>query len=136
MRRTKIASLLGRIEAAPRDAELHQELGKLYRKKGMMEEARVAYERSLELDPCDPWTYLYLGNWHYSMKQHREAAEYFKHAARLMPDAAIAFICLADSYAALGFDSLATENYRHAIEIEPNDKAAKRNWRRWQNPPA
>jgi Tfp pilus assembly protein PilF len=98
----------------------------------MMEEAKAAYERSLELDPCDPWTHLYLGNWYYEMNQQRNAVESFKSAARSMPDSAITFVCLADAYAALGFDALATENYRHAIEVDPDDKTAKRNWQRWQ----
>ncbi|MFN7139271.1 MAG: tetratricopeptide repeat protein [Limisphaerales bacterium] len=131
-RRPTIATLLKRIEAAPRDAELHQELGLSYRKKGLMEEAKVAYERSLELDPFDPWTHLYLGNWYFTMDQYREAVECFNCAARLMPQIAIAFVSLGHAYAALGFDALATQNYRHALDVDPDDKTAKRNWQRWK----
>ena len=130
-RRPTTDTLLKRLRAAPRDAELHQELGKAYLEKGLMEEAKAAYERSLELDPCDPWTYLFLGNWYYTMDRHREAVESFKCAARLRPDISIAFVGLADAYAALGFDALATENYRHAVDVDPTDTTAKRNWRRW-----
>lgn len=127
-----IASLVRQIEAHPKDAELHQELGLLYRKKGLMDESKAAYERSLELDPCDPWTHLYLGNWHYTLDQYEDAIECWNYAARLLPDKAIPFCCLGDAYNALGHEKTAAENYQRALEIEPDDDTAKKRWRRWQ----
>jgi cytochrome c-type biogenesis protein CcmH/NrfG len=52
--RATISSLLKRIKAAPKNAELHQRLGNLYFKQGLMREAKTAYQRSLELAPQDP----------------------------------------------------------------------------------
>ena len=129
-RRPTIDTLLKRIEATPQDAALYQQLGSRYLEKGLREEAKSALDRSLELEPSDPWTHLYLGNWHYRI-DNREAVKCFKRAVLLMPNDAIGFVCLGDAYAALGFDALATENYRHALDMAPDDKIAKRNWQRW-----
>ena len=60
-----IEGILKLIEQRPADAELFQRLGGLYRGANRMDESRQAFERSLELDPSDAFTYFYLGNWHY-----------------------------------------------------------------------
>src|SRR5437016_841483 len=99
-----ISGLLKRIQGEPNVAELYQQLGNLYFKKGMKKKAKSAYERSLELDPCDPWTRLYIGNWHYSVDEDRKTVEYFEQAARLLPNIAAPFWALGDAYAALGVD--------------------------------
>jgi tetratricopeptide (TPR) repeat protein len=57
--------------------------------------------------------------------------EHFRYAARLLPNISVAFWALGDAYASLGFDALATENYQHAIRVDPNDKVAKRKWKEW-----
>lgn len=59
-----VEGVLALIDEQPDDAELHQRLGKAYSAAGRYEEARTAYERSLELDPTDPFTHFYLGNWY------------------------------------------------------------------------
>ena len=115
------------------NAELHKKIGRLYLKEGKMEAAKAAYERSLELDPCDPWTHLYLGNWHYTADENREAAKCFEYAAHLLSEIPVAFWCLGDAYAALGFDALATEHYRRALDMDPSDETARKRWQNWQN---
>jgi Flp pilus assembly protein TadD len=52
---TAVASVLARIEEYSADAELFQLLGRLLTKEGRFKEARVAYDRALELDPTDPF---------------------------------------------------------------------------------
>jgi Flp pilus assembly protein TadD len=59
-----VEGVLALIDEQPDDAESHQRLGKAYSAAGRYEEARTAYERSLELDPTDPFTHFYLGNWY------------------------------------------------------------------------
>lgn len=131
-RRSTISALLKRIQHAPRSAELHQKLGSAYLRLGMESEAKAAYERALELDPCDPWTLLYFGNWHYWVDEDRKAVEYYKRAGQLLPSTAAPFWALGDAYAALGLDSLATESYQRALSVEPEDKWSKRKWLRWR----
>ena len=122
--------LIRRSGTLPDDAGLFQRLGReLYR--GRMEEARVAYERSLALEPSDPWSHLYLGNWHYTGEDFLAAVERFARAAELMPDRAVAFWCLANAKEGLGHSDLADANYRKAVEVEPTDNGARRRLREW-----
>jgi tetratricopeptide (TPR) repeat protein len=126
-----ISSLLKRIKADPNNAELHQKLGNTYFKHGLRVRAKASYDRALQLDPADPWTHLFIGNWHSARREHRKALEHFKYAARYVPHLPVQFWALGDAYAALGIDGLATENYQHALKLDPNDKAAKKRWDRW-----
>lgn len=80
------------------DAEFFQELGKLFRRHVSMATAKAAYDVSLRLDPCDPFTHLYVGNWHYQQGELGEAVECFEYAAGLRPDLAVCYWCLADMY--------------------------------------
>jgi tetratricopeptide (TPR) repeat protein len=130
--RTTIPSLLRRIREEPSDAELHQGLGRLYLKKGMTQLAKAAYERSLELDPCDPWTHLYLGNWYEFVQEYEQALECFAYAARLLPDDSTAFWCMAGAYESLGMVDLAAENYELALDTNPKDRIARKRWHAWQ----
>ncbi|HEY5915083.1 MAG TPA: tetratricopeptide repeat protein [Verrucomicrobiae bacterium] len=126
-----ISSLLKRIKAHPNNAELFQRLGNLYFKKGCVRKAKTAYDRSLDLNPADPWTHLFVGNWHYAAGEYREALEHFRYAAQYVPQIPAQFWALGDAYAALGIDGLATESYQHALELDPDDKMAKKKWRKW-----
>src|SRR5207249_7165903 len=100
-------------------------------KQGAMGKAKAAYERALQLDPTDPWTHLFVGNWHMAADEYREALEHFKHSAQYVPQIPVQFWALGDAYAALGIDALATENYQHALKLDPNDKAARKSWEKW-----
>ena len=128
----KIADTLYLIERRPNDAELFQKLGGLYRKKGKMAEGKAAFEKSLELDPRDPWTHLFLGNWHYFQDDFASAIEHFANAASLMPDCAVAFWCLAEAYEAQDQAELADAHYRRAVEVEPSNKLARTKFKAWQ----
>jgi tetratricopeptide (TPR) repeat protein len=127
-----LSELTRLIGLRPDDANLFQLLGKLLRERGRREEARMAFERSIALDPNDPWTHLYLGNWHYTQEDFLVAIESFSRAAKLLPNSAVGFWCLANAHEALGQIELADANYRKAVEVEPRDKQARRQLRAWQ----
>ena len=127
-----VAELLERIDAEPSNAELFQSLGLLYLKQGMMEKARDAYDRSLELDPCDAWTHLYLGNWHYALDQFQDAIDCFEYAQRLMPENCAPVWCLGDAYTGLGDEAAAGDAYRRAFAMDPSDETARKRWKEWQ----
>jgi Tfp pilus assembly protein PilF len=127
-----ITNTLYLIERKPDDAELFEKLGGLYRKQGKMAEAKAAFEKTLELNPSDPWTYLYLGNWYYFHNDLSNALERFAHAARLMPDCAVPYWCLAEAYEKQGQAKLADAHYRKAVETEPSNKLARTKLKAWR----
>lgn len=126
-----ISSLLKQIEADPNNVEMYQKLGNAYFEHGQTADARAAYDKALELDYTDPWTHLFVGNWHYAAGQYRKALGHFKFAAQYVPQIPVQFWALGDAYAALGIDCLATESYQRALELDPADKMAKKKWKRW-----
>jgi tetratricopeptide (TPR) repeat protein len=128
----RLKKLLRLISKRPDDADLFQRLGKLYRKLGMGEQARLAWEKSLRLDPCDPWTHLFLGNWYFERGDYLPAIERFGYAQMLLPDCCTPYICLADSFEKQGLWDLAEENYVRAVEVEPEDETAQWNLKAWR----
>jgi tetratricopeptide (TPR) repeat protein len=75
-----IEDVLALIEKRPADAGLYQRLGQLCSKANRADEARRAFERSLELDPKDAFTHLFLGNSFYACQMYPEALARFQHA--------------------------------------------------------
>ena len=126
-----IDEVLALIETRPDDADLFQRLGQLYIGTDQFERAREAYERALALDPDDPWTHLYMGNWFYHLRRWREAASWFERAAELLPDAAIAHTCRGDAYKKQGRYELAGRAYKAAARVEPDNATARRKLSEW-----
>ena len=128
----RIADTLYLIEQRPNDALLFMELGNLHHRQGKNAEEKAAYEKSLELNPSDPWTHLYLGNWYYSQNDFTSALERFANAATLMPDSAVPFLCLAEAYEKQGRTELADLHYRRGVEVEPSNKRARAKLKAWR----
>ena len=126
-----VEQVLALIEDQPADAELYQRLGKLHLEAGRAEEARVAFVRSLELDPKDAFTHLYLGNCSYRIKMYPEALLRYQLAAELMPDQAIAYSCQADVYRAQGRFDLAQQALKTAADVAPNNELAQEKLATW-----
>ncbi len=126
-----IENVLARIADRPADAELFQRLGQAYLKTGRLDEARLAYERSLELEPGDPFTHLYLGNWFYGRRMYPEALARFQHAATLMPHEAVVFWCQGDAYRDQGRFDLAQVAYDAAVRADPDDLQAQQKLAQW-----
>jgi tetratricopeptide (TPR) repeat protein len=120
-----IEDVLALIRERPADAELFQQLGRLYTKAGRVEDARQAYERSLELDPNDPFTHLYLGNWFYARQMYPEALARFQQAAEIAPREAVAYSCQGDVYRAQGRHELAQEAYEKAVRLAPDNERSR-----------
>lgn len=120
-----VEDVLALIAKRPADAELYQQLGLLYAKADRREEARAAYERSLELDPKDAFTHLFLGTWFSGSQMYPEALARFQNASELMPDQAVAFWCVGDAYRAQGIYHLAQQSYETAVQVAPDDEQAR-----------
>jgi hypothetical protein len=114
-------------------AELLQQLGRAYRRRGRLAEARAAYERAVALAPSDGWTLLLLGNSYYAEGDWAAAADWFGRAAGLMPDRATPYWCLAEAAERQGNVKAADTYFRRAVEAEPQDRLARRKLREWQD---
>lgn len=114
------------------DAEFFQQLGLLLLRRVSMDAAKAAYDLSLRLDPCDPFTHLYIGNWHYQRREYADAIERFEYAAELRPDMAVSFWCMANVFERQGRADEADEYYRRAVAAEPKNRVARRKLRDWR----
>lgn len=126
-----VEDILALIEKRPADAELYQRLGQLYAKAKRLEEARGAFERSLELNPQDAFTHLFLGNSFHARQMYPEALARFQHAAELLPDEAVAYWCQGDAYQSLGRYHLAQLAYETAVRVAPEDQQARNKLVAW-----
>ena len=126
---SEVILLLGGLT---QDAEFYQELGELFSKVGRGDAADAAYSESLRLDPCDAFTHLYIGNRHYQKEEYEEALESFEYATGLLPDVAVCYWCQANVYEKQERYGLAEEFYERAVEVDPADRGARRQLRRWK----
>jgi tetratricopeptide (TPR) repeat protein len=126
-----VTEVLRLLEGLTADAEFFQGLGKLLFKHRLVEGAKAAYDAALRLDPCDPFTHLYLGNWSYGQGDYAEAIERFEYAAELLPDQAVAYWCLGDVYERQGRLALADYYFHRAVRVAPRDRQARRRLREW-----
>ena len=126
-----VEEVLALIEERPTDVELFQLLGRLYIEEHRFEEARAAYERALTLDPNDPFTHLYIGNWCWIAGQRDKALERFKHAATLLPNEGVVYWTQGDIYKRLGRYELAESAFKKAVRVAPDDVTARRKLSEW-----
>jgi tetratricopeptide (TPR) repeat protein len=67
-------------------AVAHQELGKLHQRQGDVVRAEYHFRRSIDADPADYWSYLYLANALAVQDRDEEAEGFYEFATRLHPD--------------------------------------------------
>ncbi len=127
-----ISDLMRLLGELTEDAEFFQGLGKLFSKVRQGDAADAAYSKSLRLDPCDPFTHLYIGNRHYQKDEYEEALESFEYATGLLPDEAVCYWCQANIYERQERLELADKFYERAVEIDPEDRNARRQLRKWK----
>ena len=124
-------SVLARLRELSDDAEFFQDIAKVFSRHKHFDHALAAFELSMQLDPCDGFTHLYLGNWYYREKQYEVALERFEYACELMPELAVSYWCVADVYEALGNFQAAREWHQRGMAAEPSSSAAKKNFRQF-----
>jgi tetratricopeptide (TPR) repeat protein len=126
------ATLIAQLRGLSDDAQFFQDLGKRFHDEKRNQHEKAAYELSLELDPNNYYTHLYLGNWYYRKRQYAPAFEHFARAGELMPDDSIWRWCMAGVFEWTDRLDEAEALYRKAIAVNPTDKAAKRYYRRFR----
>ncbi len=110
------------IELNHKDAEARNNLGILYKKKGMYAEAIKEYEAALTIPGYETPEYAYhnLGLLHRDRAMYEEAIGYFKQAVELNPKFTKAYNAMGLTYKALGRYEEAVLSFKKALEINPN----------------
>jgi tetratricopeptide (TPR) repeat protein len=88
-------------------------------------------ERDIIEHPRDPWSQMFLGGCYLELKSFERALELFRTAEALAPTLSTPVGCQGDVFCAAGEWERAGEFYRRALELEPDDKLAKKNWDWW-----
>lgn len=127
----KFRNISEMIRNDPEDEELYQKLGILYMKYKDYESAEGAYKKALQLNPDNPWTYLYFGNLHYAKNNISKAIEWFKEASRRIPDNACPFWCLAEAYEKSDQWYMADKYFIKAVDVDPSDAEAVKKLEDW-----
>ena len=88
-------------------------------------------ERDIDEHPLDPWSRMYLGSCHLELKNFGLALEHFRAAEALAPDESTPVGCQGDVLCAAGNWEAAGPYYRRALEMNPDDELANKNWKWW-----
>ncbi len=131
-RRDALAGWPGR--SGPRASDLvpnssweHYELGRYNLRIGRVEQAALAFQRSLELRPQDFWPNFYHGLCSFRLGRFEDAAADFRSCLSIEPGSAVAHYNRALAYDALGRSQEACRGYTKAIELAPGLAAARLN---------
>lgn len=96
---TRANEIFSRLRSEqPNNAELHWVQGRLFRRLGEVDSARVSYGRALELDPRSARYHLEVGSMHYVQDRFDEAERYFNRAVAEAPSWLPAYLGLATIY--------------------------------------
>jgi len=105
--------------------QAHLSQGKRFLADGRLAEAERELQEASTLLPENSEVYLVLGQIYEAEGHHQQAADEFK-TALLFDDNAVTHIWLAQAYLSMNQTSLALDQDRVALDMSPNDSAAKR----------
>ncbi len=109
------------IEIMPKYTDAHSELGIVYHRMGMREEALKQYERTLEISDLHYITHSNMGSVLFELGRYAEAVPHFERALELHPRYQDAIGNLASSYGMLGNFEKAIYWFKKGIEIAPSE---------------
>jgi cytochrome c-type biogenesis protein CcmH/NrfG len=127
-----IEQALALLKERPNDAELYQQLGGLYFQRGDLNEAWQAFTTSFHLNPDDPWTALRFGTLLTICDDKKFARTLFDHALNLAPNLSTAWWVSANLHRKVGDHDWAEQEYKRAVEVDPNDEQAKQKLAEWR----
>lgn len=109
-----------------------QDEAKTFMDRHDWEGAAPILERDIIEHPLDPWSRMFLGSCHLELKHFATALEHFRAAEVLAPDNSTPIGCQGDVFCAAGDWEQAGEFYRKALELNPDDDLAIKNWNCWR----
>jgi tetratricopeptide (TPR) repeat protein len=90
-------------------------------------------ERDILQHPSDMWSRIYLGICHSNLKNFDVALEHFRAAEALAPGDSRPVRCQGDVLCSTGDWEAAGEFYRRALEMNPDNELAIKNWNWWKS---
>jgi len=106
----------------PRNAELHDSLGWLYRRRNLKDKAIAEYRKAIELKIDDPQTYFELGMLLFQKGDYGGAISHFQGAAERDPQDKTSYMMLAKSYERLGQIQKAISAWEKYLKSYPSDR--------------
>ncbi len=111
-----------KIYNEPNNSEAHANLGAIYQKKGNVAAALEEYKTAERLNPSSVVTRLNLGTLFQQEKQYEMAIEAYDSILKLYPNYMLAYYYKAQSLKALGMQDAAIQNYKLALNLDPDNK--------------
>ncbi len=123
----EVISLLQPHKGDPQNdsALFFNELGVAYRNKNKLEEATLAYQKALSLDPDNPVVMKNLGDTFYLKKEYAQAVEICQKALKSNPRFHQARSTLGLAYYRLGKYQEAIEELEVVLKMDPQDEQAR-----------
>ncbi len=118
----KIEYFRNALAINPNDPETHNNLGILYKNKGLYTEAIAEYHAALEIKSYRTPEYAHhnLGTVYKELEQYKNALKHFKTAIALNPKFAKAYNGLGLTYKAMGEFEKAADSFRQATKLDPD----------------
>lgn len=123
-----ITEYLRVVDLNPSDARSLNNLGNLYRKESLYEEATQQYEQSITVDPTQVNAYVNLAHLYiYDMQQPQEGFAVFERAVAAHPDNVDLLIMLANVYQQQDMPDEARDTYQQILQLQPDNATALSN---------
>ncbi len=111
--------------ATPDDADVHANLGAIYQKRGNLDSALAEYQLAEKLNPSSVMTRLNHSTLYQQKKEYETAIEGYDSILRLYPNHTLAYYYKAQCLRALGMKDAAVQNYKLALNLEPENQGIK-----------
>ncbi len=112
------------LQATPRSAKLHYDLGAVFEERQDFAQANREYNNAVSLEPHYESALAGLGNVDLNLGRAKEASEMFQKALQLKPDDAKALTNYGTALQSLGEIDAAKAQYQRAISLAPDDDSA------------
>lgn len=116
-----------KVEANPRNAQAHFELGAVLHRNGQFEEARASFEKAISLAPENAEYHIAQGDSLRAMQALADAETSYKRALEIRPDSYSAHCGLGITLFHQGDIATAQEEFARALELNPHDSRSLTN---------
>ena len=105
-------------------ANEYVDLGIAYRKEEKYQEAILAYQEAIKIDPVHEWAYNNIGYAYYCDQKYEESVKAYKQAIQVRPDHGWAYNGLGRAYNKLGQYQQAIEAFLSSTQVSPDNAEA------------
>ena len=105
-------------------ANEYVDLGIAYRKEEKYQEAILAYQEAIKIDPVHEWAYNNIGYAYYCDQKYEESVKAYKQAIQVRPDHGWAYNGLGRAYNKLGQYQQAIDAFLSSTQVSPDNAEA------------